>query len=291
MFAEVAIAKKFERDSLLCHECHDVLWCKPMTVLSLWNWSQWNEMESQTARKRHSWPMPTAWWANAREWLERWRHKQHFKSFTTHMWICIHIFIIFICTYVDGDTCDTCFHCQSSLNPGSLMGCALVADFLPGRIEVGQWGLKNFGGEWWSPWSGGTAMNVGHLLLMHHVSIPTDQAAALVTIGEIYSMNGKKDEAKKARLIFFAVTDRTCYRALQFGHARLIGCWLSVKSYLNLSHPFISFRFAMIFNIAFYRTPGTVTCAVCTQVSGHRSEDPRSSEWRCCTVPCLVCGV
>ena len=63
---------------------------------------------------------------------------QHFESFTTHMWICIHIFRIFICTYVDGDTCETCFHCQSSLSPGSLMGCALVADFLPGRIEVGQ---------------------------------------------------------------------------------------------------------------------------------------------------------
>ena len=51
-------------------------------------------------------------------------------------------------------------------------------------------------------------MNVGHLLLMHHVSIPTDQAAALVTIGEIYSMNGKKDEAKKVRLIFFFCRDR-----------------------------------------------------------------------------------
>ena len=125
------------------------------------------------------------------------------QKFHNTMWICIHIFIIFICTYVDADTCETCFHCQSSLNPGSLMGCALVADFLPGRIEVGQWGLKNFRGEWWSPGSGGTAMNVGRLLLMHHVIIPTDQAAALVTIGEIYSMNGKKDEAKKVRLIFF----------------------------------------------------------------------------------------
>lgn len=101
----------------------------------------------------------------------------------------------------------------------------------------------------------------------------------------------RKTKQRRRGWFFFAVTDRTCYRALQFGHARLIGCWLSVKSYLNLSHPFISFRFAMIFNIAFYRTPGTVTRAVCTQVSGHRSEDPRSSEWRCCTVPCLVCGV
>ena len=108
----------------------------------------------------------------------------------------------------------------------------------------------------------------------------------------------KERRSKEGAVDFFFLpwptelaTDRTCYRALQCGHAWLIGCWLSVKSYLNLSHPFISFRFAMTFNIAFYRTPGTVTRAVCTQVSGHRSEDPRSSEWRCCTVPCLVCGV
>ena len=39
------------------------------------------------------------------------------------------------------------------------------------------------------------------VMFMQHVSIiPTDQAAALVTIGEIYSMNGKKDEAKKVRM-------------------------------------------------------------------------------------------
>jgi len=30
--------------------------------------------------------------------------------------------------------------------------------------------------------------------------IPLDQAAALMTIGEIYSMHGKKNEAKKVRL-------------------------------------------------------------------------------------------
>ncbi len=176
------------------------------------------------------------------------------------------------------------FPLSKFIEPRISSACAL-----PGRIEVGQWGLKNFGGEWWSPWSGGTVMNVGDLLScwcrMWCCIIPTDQAAALVTIGEIYSMNGKKDEAKKVQMNILPWPAE--HVTMSAAHAWLVNCE-------ELFEPFTSFHLFQVcheIDYNFYRLPGTVTRAVCSQVSGHRSEDPRSSEWRCCIVPCLVCSV